>query len=170
MNQEVMELYKREKVNPMAGCLPMFVQIPVFFALYKVLFISIEMRQAPFYGWIHDLSVPDPTSIFNLFGLIPWTPPTFLMLGAWPLVMGITMFVQQKLNPPPADPMQAKVFALMPILFTYMLASFPAGLVIYWTWNNILTIAQQWTMMRLDDQRSQSVKSAKTLKPKKKIK
>ena len=170
MNQEVMELYKREKVNPMAGCLPMFVQIPVFFALYKVLFISIEMRQAPFYGWIHDLSVPDPTSIFNLFGLIPWTPPTFLMLGAWPLVMGITMFVQQKLNPPPADPMQAKVFALMPILFTYMLASFPAGLVIYWTWNNILTIAQQWTMMRLDDQRPQSVKSAKNLKPKKKIK
>lgn len=152
MNQEVMELYKREKVNPMAGCLPMFVQIPVFFALYKVLFVSIEMRHAPFYGWIHDLSVPEPTTIFNLFGLIPWTPPVFLMLGAWPLVMGITMFVQQKLNPPPADPMQAKVFMLMPFLFTYMLASFPAGLVIYWTWNNILTIAQQWTMMRLDNQ------------------
>lgn len=150
MNQEVMELYKREKVNPMAGCLPMFIQIPVFFALYKVLFISIEMRHAPFYGWIHDLSAPDPTTIFNLFGLIPWTPPLFLMLGAWPLIMGVTMFVQQRLNPPPADPMQAKVFMLMPLLFTYMLASFPSGLVIYWTWNNILTIAQQWTMMRLD--------------------
>ncbi|MGI4852232.1 MAG: membrane protein insertase YidC [Janthinobacterium lividum] len=165
MNQEVMQLYKREKVNPMAGCLPMLVQIPVFFALYKVLFVSIEMRHAPFYGWIHDLAAPDPTTIFNLFGLIPWTPPAFLMLGAWPIVMGITMFIQQKLNPPPADPMQAKVFLLMPIMFTYMLAAFPAGLVIYWTWNNILTIAQQWTIMRLAEkekiQEIQQIKSRK---------
>ena len=118
MNQEVMQLYKREEVEPMAGCLPMLVQIPVFFALYKVLFISIEMRHAPFYGWIHDLSAPDPSTIFNLFGFIPWTPPAFLMLGAWPILMGITMFIQQKINPPPAKPMQAKVFLLMPIMFT----------------------------------------------------
>jgi YidC/Oxa1 family membrane protein insertase len=167
MNQEIMELYKREKVNPMAGCLPMFIQIPVFFALYKVLFVSIEMRHAPFYGWIHDLSSPDPTTIFNLFGLLPWSPPSFLMLGAWPLLMGITMFLQQKLNPPPADPVQEKVFMLMPLLFTYMLASFPAGLVIYWTWNNILTIIQQWTMMRLASQDTK-VKVLKPYKYKKK--
>jgi YidC/Oxa1 family membrane protein insertase len=148
MNEKVMELYKQEKVNPMAGCLPMIVQIPVFFALYKVLFVSIEMRHAPFFGWIHDLSAPDPTTIFNLFGLIPWDPPSFLMIGAWPLMMGVTMLLQQKLSPPPADPMQAKMFLLMPIFFTYLLAQFPAGLVIYWTWNNILSIAQQWYIMR----------------------
>ncbi len=149
MNQEMMELYKREKVNPMAGCLPMLIQIPVFFALYKVLFVSIEMRQAPFFGWIQDLSQPDPTSLFNLFGLIPWDPPSFLMIGIWPLIMGLSMYLQQKLNPPPTDPTQAKVFAFMPLIFTFMLAQFPAGLVIYWTWNNVLSIAQQWTIMNL---------------------
>ncbi|MBX9785969.1 MAG: membrane protein insertase YidC [Alphaproteobacteria bacterium] len=148
MNEKVMELYKKEKVNPMAGCLPMIIQIPVFFALYKVLFVSIEMRQAPFYGWIHDLSAPDPTTIFNLFGLIPWDPPSFLMIGAWPIIMGGTMFLQQKLSPPPADPTQAKMFLFMPLLFTYLLAQFPAGLVIYWAWNNILSIAQQWVIMK----------------------
>jgi len=148
MNEKVMELYKREKVNPLAGCLPMIVQIPVFFALYKVLFVSIEMRQAPFYGWIHDLSAPDPTTVFNLFGLIPWDPPSFLMIGAWPLIMGATMFLQQKLSPPPADPAQAKMFLLMPLFFTYLLAQFPAGLVIYWAWNNALSITQQWFIMK----------------------
>jgi len=148
MNEKIMELYKREKVNPMAGCLPMVIQIPVFFALYKVLFVSIEMRQAPFYGWIHDLSAPDPTTVFNLFGLIPWDPPSFLMIGAWPLLMGCTMFLQQKMSPPPADPTQAKMFLFMPIFFTYLLAQFPAGLVIYWTWNNILSIGQQWVIMK----------------------
>jgi YidC/Oxa1 family membrane protein insertase len=156
MNQEVMELYKREKINPMAGCLPMLIQIPVFFALYKVLFVTIEMRQAPFYGWIHDLSAPDPTSLFNLFGLIPWTPPSFLMIGAWPLIMGGTMLLQQKISPPPADPVQARMFMLMPVIFTVMLAQFPAGLVIYWAWNNILTIAQQWTIMRMEKNRKTS--------------
>jgi YidC/Oxa1 family membrane protein insertase len=126
----------------------MVIQIPVFFALYKVLFVSIEMRQAPFYGWIQDLSAPDPTSLFNLFGLIPWTPPEFLLIGVWPLIMGATMWLQQKLNPAPADPTQAKIFMLLPIVFTFMLARFPAGLVIYWAWNNILSIAQQWVIMR----------------------
>ncbi|MBT5458730.1 MAG: membrane protein insertase YidC, partial [Rhodospirillaceae bacterium] len=147
-NEAMMRLYKEEKVNPAAGCLPMLVQIPVFFALYKVLFVSIEMRQAPFYGWIQDLSAPDPTSMFNLFGLIPWGPPEFLLIGAWPLLMGITMFLQQKLNPAPADPMQAKIFMMLPIVFTFMLARFPAGLVIYWAWNNVLSITQQWVIMR----------------------
>ena len=149
LNQEMMELYKREKVNPVSGCLPMLLQIPVFFALYKVIYITIEMRHAPFFGWIHDLSAPDPTTLFNLFGLIAWTPPSYLMLGAWPLIMGLTMWGQQKLNPAPADPAQAKVFMLMPIVFTYILASFPAGLVIYWTWSNLLTIAQQGAIMRI---------------------
>jgi len=148
MNEKIMALYKSEKVNPMAGCLPMIVQIPVFFALYKVLFVSIEMRQAPFYGWIHDLSAPDPTTIFNLFGLIPWDPPSYLMIGAWPLIMGGTMLLQQKMSPPPADPTQAKMFLLMPVFFTYLLAQFPAGLVIYWAWNNTLSIAQQWLIMK----------------------
>jgi YidC/Oxa1 family membrane protein insertase len=147
-NEAMMRLYKEEKVNPAAGCLPMLVQIPVFFALYKVLFVSIEMRQAPFYGWIQDLSAPDPTSIFNLFGLIPWGPPEILLIGAWPLIMGLTMWLQQKLNPAPADPMQAKIFMLLPIVFTFMLARFPAGLVIYWAWNNVLSITQQWVIMR----------------------
>jgi len=153
MNEKVMELYKNEKVNPMAGCLPMLIQIPVFFALYKVLFVSIEMRQAPFYGWIQDLSAPDPTTIFNLFGLIPWDPPSFLMIGAWPLIMGATMFLQQKMSPPPADPTQAKMFLFMPIFFTYLLSQFPAGLVIYWAWNNTLSIAQQWVIMKRSEKK-----------------
>ncbi len=147
LNQEMMSLYKKEKVNPASGCLPMLIQIPVFFSLYKVLFVTIEMRHAPFYGWINDLSARDPTSVFNLFGLIPWTPPDFLMIGLWPLIMGITMWLQQRLNPQPADPMQAKIFAFLPILFTFLLARFPAGLVIYWAWNNLLTIIQQKTIM-----------------------
>ena len=150
MNQALMDLYKKEKVNPMAGCLPMLIQIPVFFALYKVLFVSIEMRHAPFYGWIHDLSAPDPTSVFNLFGLLPYGVPGFLQIGAWPLIMGATMFIQQRLNPAPQDPIQEKMFMLMPVIFTIMLANFPAGLVIYWAWNNLLTIAQQWTIMRME--------------------
>ena len=145
--QEMMALYKRVGANPLAGCLPIVIQIPVFFALYKVLFVTIEMRHAPFFGWIHDLSAPDPTSFANLFGLLPFTPPAFLMIGAWPLIMGLTMFLQQKLNPQPVDPVQARMFMLLPIIFTYMLAAFPAGLVIYWAWNNLLSIAQQWAIM-----------------------
>jgi YidC/Oxa1 family membrane protein insertase len=145
--QEMMEMYKRVGANPVAGCLPIIIQIPVFFALYKVLFVTIEMRHAPFFGWIHDLSAPDPTTIVNLFGLIPYTPPHFLMIGAWPLIMGVTMFLQQKLNPQPVDPVQARMFMLLPVVFTYMLAAFPAGLVIYWAWNNLLSIAQQWAIM-----------------------
>ena len=145
--QEMMALYKRVGANPLAGCLPIVIQIPVFFSLYKVLFVTIEMRHAPFFGWIHDLSAPDPTSFANLFGLLPFTPPAILMIGAWPLIMGLTMFLQQKLNPQPVDPMQARMFMLLPIVFTYMLAAFPAGLVIYWAWNNLLSIAQQWTIM-----------------------
>ena len=148
MQKEMMALYKKEKVNPAAGCLPVIVQIPVFFSLYKVLFVTIEMRQAPFFGWIQDLSAPDPTSIFNLFGLIPWTPPDFLTIGVWALLMGLTMWLQQKLNPQPPDPTQAKIMMMLPIVFTFILARFPAGLVIYWCWNNILSIAQQWIIMR----------------------
>jgi len=148
LNQEMMALYKREKANPASGCLPILIQIPVFFALYKVLFVTIEMRHAPFFGWIQDLSAPDPTTIFNLFGLISWTPPDFLMIGVWPLIMGISMFLQQKLNPQPADPLQAKIFLFMPIMFTFLLARFPAGLVVYWAWNNTLSILQQWIIMR----------------------
>ena len=151
MNMEMMALYKREKVNPAAGCLPILVQIPVFFALYKVLFVSIEMRQAPFFGWIKDLSALDPTSIFNLFGLLPYSTdflPDFLNLGIWPLLMGATMVLQQRLNPKPPDPVQAQIFAWMPVVFTFLLATFPAGLVIYWTWNNLLSIAQQWISTR----------------------
>ena len=145
--QEMMALYKRVGANPLAGCLPIVIQIPVFFSLYKVLFVTIEMRHAPFFGWIHDLSAPDPTSFANLFGLLPFAPPHILMIGAWPLIMGLTMFLQQKLNPQPVDPVQARMFMLLPIVFTYMLAAFPAGLVIYWAWNNLLSIAQQWTIM-----------------------
>lgn len=148
LNQEMMALYKREKANPVSGCLPIVVQIPVFFALYKVLFVTIEMRHAPFYGWINDLSAPDPTSIFNLFGLIPYTPPDFLMIGVLPLIMGVTMYLQQKLNPAPPDPTQAKIMNMLPIVFTFLLAHFPAGLVLYWAWNNTLSIAQQWIIMR----------------------
>ena len=154
MQQELMAMYKREKVNPVSGCLPIMLQIPVFFALYKTLFISIEMRQSPFFGWISDLSERDPTNIFDLFGLIPWDLPTFLAvpsivaIGAWPLLMGGSMFLQQKLNPTPADPIQARMFMLMPLMFMFFLANFPVGLVIYWTWNNILSIAQQYVIMR----------------------
>lgn len=146
--QALMELYKKEKINPLAGCLPILIQIPVFFSLYKVLFVTIEMRHAPFFGWIQDLSAPDPTSLFNLFGLIPWDPPQLLMLGVWPLIMGITMFIQMKMNPAPPDPTQQMIFTWMPIVFTFMLASFPAGLVIYWAWNNTLSVAQQYVIMR----------------------
>jgi YidC/Oxa1 family membrane protein insertase len=151
--QAMMELYKKEAVNPASGCLPILVQIPVFFSLYKVLFVTIEMRHAPFFGWIKDLSAPDPTSVFNLFGLLPFDPATvpvvghFLMLGAWPLIMGVTMWVQMKLNPAPPDPVQQKVFAWMPVFFTFLLAGFPAGLVIYWAWNNLLSVIQQSVIM-----------------------
>ena len=148
MNQEMMSLYKREKVNPASGCLPMLVQIPVFFALYKVMFVTIEMRHQPFFGWIHDLSAPDPMYIFTLFGAIPWDPPQFLMIGIWPIFMGASMYVQQLLNPQPADPVQAKIFLFMPLFFTFLLGSFPAGLVIYWTWNNLLSVTQQWVIMK----------------------
>jgi len=144
----LMELYKTEKINPVAGCWPMLVQVPVFFALYKVLFVTIEMRQAPFFGWVQDLAAPDPTSIFNLFGLIPWDPPLFMMVGVWPLIMGFTMFIQMKLNPAPTDPMQQMIFTWMPVVFTFMLATFPAGLVIYWAWNNTLSVLQQYVIMR----------------------
>ena len=148
LQQEMMALYKKEKVNPMSGCLPILVQIPVFFALYKVLFVTIEMRQMPFYGWIQDLSERDPTSIFNLFGLLPYDVPSFLVIGAWPVAMGLSMFVQQKLNPAPPDPIQAKIFMFFPLFLTVILAPFPAGLVIYWTVNNILTMAQQVFIMK----------------------
>ena len=146
--QALMELYKKEKINPVAGCWPVLIQIPVFFALYKVLFVTIEMRHAPFFGWIHDLAAPDPTNLFNLFGLIPFTPPSMLHLGIWPIIMGITMWLQMKMNPAPADPVQQQVFAWMPVIFTFMLGSFPAGLVIYWAWNNSLSVAQQYVIMR----------------------
>ncbi|GAC1328430.1 MAG: membrane protein insertase YidC [Beijerinckiaceae bacterium] len=152
--QELMALYKREKINPVAGCLPVIIQIPVFFSLYKVLFVTIEMRQAPFFGWIRDLSQPDPTNIFTLFGLVPYDPTHlplighFLWLGIWPLLMGVSMFIQMKMNPEPADPVQKQMFAWMPVIFTFMLGSFPAGLVIYWTWNNLLSVAQQGFIMR----------------------
>jgi YidC/Oxa1 family membrane protein insertase len=151
--QAMMELYKKEKVNPASGCLPILVQIPVFFALYKVLFVTIEMRHAPFFGWIKDLSAPDPTSVFNLFGLLPFDPSQvpvvghFLMIGAWPLIMGVTMWVQMKLNPAPPDPVQQKMFDWMPVFFTFLLAGFPAGLVIYWAWNNLLSVIQQSVIM-----------------------
>lgn len=148
MNQEVMQLYKREKANPAAGCLPILPQIPVFFALYKVVFVTIELRHAPFYGWIKDLSAADPLTPLNLFGLINWTPPEIIAIGVWPIIMGATMYIQQKLNPPPPDPMQAKIFMFLPIMFTFMLARFPAGLVIYWAWNNALSVLQQYVIMR----------------------
>ncbi|MDC0349380.1 membrane protein insertase YidC, partial [Alphaproteobacteria bacterium] len=138
----------QHKVNPVSGCLPMVLQIPVLFAIYKVLLISIEMRHAPLFGWIHDMSSPDPTTIFNLFGLIPWMPPSILMIGALPIMMGFTMFLQQKLSPQPMDEMQSKMFLIMPFIFTYMLAQFPAGVVFYWTLTNILAIAQQWALSR----------------------
>ena len=146
LQQEMMALYRKEKINPAAGCLPVLIQIPFFFAIYKMLFISLEMRHQPFFGWIQDLSAADPTSIFNLFGLIPWNPPSFMIIGIWPILMGASMWVQQKLNPAPTDPIQAKIFAFFPLFLTIILASFPSGLVVYWTINNILTIAQQWVI------------------------
>jgi len=152
LNQEMMALYKKEKANPAAGCLPILVQIPIFFALYKVLLVTIEMRHAPFFGWIHDLSAKDPASIWSLFGMIDWNYleyiPAPLDIGVWPIIMGFTMWLQQRLNPQPTDPIQAKVFMYLPFIFTFLLASFSAGLVIYWAWNNALSIAQQWVIMR----------------------
>ena len=151
LQKRTMGLYKEEKINPASGCLPMLVQIPVFFSLYKVILITIEMRHAPFFGWIRDLSAVDPTNIFNLFGLIPIDPgqlSPFLHMGVWPLIMGGTMFLQQRMNPAPPDPVQARIFQFMPIIFTFMMASFPAGLVIYWSWNNALSVGQQWLIQR----------------------
>ena len=148
LQQEMMALYKREKVNPMSGCLPILPMIFVFFALYKVLFVTLDGRHEPFYGWIKDLSERDPTSVFNLFGLIPWDPPSFLLIGAWPIAMGISMFIQQKLNPTPPDPIQAKIFMFFPLFLTVILAPFPSGLVIYWTVNNCLQMLQQYLVMR----------------------
>jgi YidC/Oxa1 family membrane protein insertase len=172
LQQQMMELYKREKANPVSGCLPILLTIPVFFSLYKVLFVTIEMRHAPFYGWIHDLSAPDPTSMLNLFGLIPYNPHTilpaflsFLSIGAWPILYGITQWMQTKLNPPPPDPVQAKMFAFMPLIFTFMFATFPAGLVIYYAWNNLLSVAQQWYIMRRE---GVDVRFFENIKPKKK--
>jgi YidC/Oxa1 family membrane protein insertase len=144
----MMQLYKDEKINPIAGCWPVLIQIPVFFALYKVLYITIEMRHAPFFGWIQDLAAPDPTSLFNLFGLLPFAAPAFLHVGVWPLIMGVTMFMQMRMNPTPPDPTQAMIFTWMPIVFTFMMAGFPAGLVIYWAWNNALSILQQGIIMK----------------------
>ena len=172
--QAMMELYKKEKINPLAGCLPIVIQIPVFFALYKTLFVTIEMRHAPFFGWIHDLSAPDPTNIFNLFGLIPFDPTvvpvigSFLHLGIWPLIMGITMWVQMKLNPTPPDPTQQMIFNWMPVIFTFMLSSFSAGLVIYWAWNNTLSVIQQSTIMRKNGAKIELFDNIKRLFAKKK--
>lgn len=149
LNKAVMELYKNEKVNPMSGCLPILIQMPIFFALYKVLFVTIEMRHAPFFGWIKDLSAPDPTNVLNLFGLIPYTPPSLLpAIGVWPILMGITMYLQQKMSPPPSDPTQATVMKLLPFIFVFLFATFPAGMVIYWAWSNTLSILQQWVITR----------------------
>ncbi len=161
LSQEMMALYKKTGANPMSGCLPIVIQIPVFFALYKVLFVTIEMRHAPFYGWIRDLSAPDPTSLFNLFGLVPWTPPELLHIGAWPVIMGLTMLLQQKMSPQPPDPIQARIFLALPVVFTVMLAAFPAGLVIYWAWNNILSILQQWVLMKQMGHQRGGMKPAK---------
>jgi YidC/Oxa1 family membrane protein insertase len=148
LQQEIYALYQKENVNPMAGCLPILIQIPIFFSLYKVLFMSIEMRHAPFWGWIEDMSAMDPTSLVELFGLLPWDAPSFLHIGAWPCIMGITLLIQQKLNPPPQDPIQAKMLMFMPVMITFVLAKFPAGLVIYWSWSNILSMIQQVILMR----------------------
>ena len=165
--QAMMELYKKEKINPLAGCWPVLIQIPVFFALYKVLFVTIEMRHAPFFGWIKDLAAPDPTSIFNLFGLLPFAVPEFLQIGVWPILMGITMFVQMKMNPEPPDPVQKAVFTWMPLFFTFLLASFPAGLVIYWTWNNFLSVIQQGYIMKKHGTKIELWDNIKGLFPKK---
>ena len=162
VQSEMMALYRSEKVNPASGCLPILIQIPVFFSLYKALFVTIEMRHQPFFGWIHDLSAPDPTNLFNLFGLLPFDPVQFshfLHLPAWALIMGVTMVVQQRLNPAPPDPIQAKIFAYMPIIFTFMLAGMPAGLIIYWAWNNTLSVAQQYYIMRHDRAAARAAKA-----------
>jgi YidC/Oxa1 family membrane protein insertase len=148
LQQATMQLYKEEKINPIAGCWPIAFQIPIFFSLYKVIYITIEMRHAPFFGWIKDLSSPDPTSIVNLFGLLPFAAPTILHLGVWPLIMGVTMFLQMRMNPTPPDPTQAMLFNWMPLVFMFMLSSFPAGLVIYWAWNNTLSVIQQSIIMK----------------------
>ena len=153
LQQEMMALYKQEGANPLAGCLPIIVQIPVFFALYKVFYVTIEMRHAPFFGWIKDMSAPDPTSILNLFGLLPFDAPTagiltIFSIGIWPILMGISMYGQQLLNPQPTDPTQAQIMRFLPLIFTFILGGFAAGLVIYWTWNNLLSVAQQWIIMR----------------------
>jgi YidC/Oxa1 family membrane protein insertase len=148
LQQAQMDLYRDAKVNPIAGCMPVLLQLPVFFALYKVLFITLDMRHAPFFGWIKDLSAPDPTSLFNLFGLLPYHVPEFLHIGVWPLLMGITMWLQMQLNPQQADPVQQQIFSWMPVMFTFMLAAFPAGLVIYWAWSNTLSLAQQSYIMK----------------------
>lgn len=148
LQQAIFDLYKKEEVNPMAGCLPLLIQIPIFFALYKTLYVTLEMRHAPFWGWIADMSAPDPTSVFNVFGLVSWSPPLFLMIGAWPVIMGMTLFLQQRLNPPMQDPIQAKIFAFMPFMMVFLMAHFPAGLVIYWSWSNLLSIVQQYVLMR----------------------
>ncbi len=172
--QALMELYKKEKINPLAGCLPIAIQIPVFFSLYKVLFVTIEMRHAPFFGWIHDLSAPDPTNIFNLFGLIPLDPTSipmvghFLHVGAWGVIMGATMWAQMKLNPAPPDPTQKMIFDWMPLIFTFMLASFPAGLVIYWAWNNSLSVIQQSVIMRKHGIKVELIDNIKSMFVKKK--
>ena len=173
--QELMALYKKEKINPLAGCLPILVQIPVFFALYKVLFVTIEMRHAPFFGWIKDLAAPDPTNLFSLFGLLPEPSVylgvaigSFLHLGIWPLIMGVTMWAQMKLNPAPPDPTQKMIFDWMPVIFTFMLASFPAGLVIYWAWNNSLSVAQQSIIMRKHGAKIELIDNIKAMFEKKK--
>jgi len=169
LQQAMMQLYKEEKINPLAGCWPILIQIPVFFALYKVIYITIEMRHAPFFGWIRDLSAPDPTTIVNLFGLLPFDGPAFLHLGVWPIIMGITMFVQMRMNPTPPDPTQAMLFTWMPVVFTFMLASFPAGLVIYWAWNNTLSVLQQSIIMKRQGVKIElldNLKSLFTKKPK----
>ncbi|PDT86408.1 membrane protein insertase YidC [Sinorhizobium sp. BJ1] len=163
LQQAMMQLYKDEKINPLAGCWPIVIQIPVFFALYKVIYVTIEMRHAPFFGWIRDLSAPDPTTIVNLFGLLPFDGPAFLHLGVWPIVMGITMFLQMRMNPTPPDPTQAMLFTWMPLVFTFMLASFPAGLVIYWAWNNTLSIAQQSIIMKRQGVRIELFDNLKSL-------
>jgi YidC/Oxa1 family membrane protein insertase len=161
LTQETMALYKKAGANPIAGCAPLLVQIPVFFSLYKVLYVTIEMWHAPFYGWIHDLSSPDPTTIFNLFGLIPWTPPAFLpVLGVWPLIYCATMYIQQMMQPPPPDPVQARMMKAMPFVFTLMMGNFPAGLLIYWSWNNTLSVLQQWLITRRLDSLSARVPQA----------
>ncbi|RCL02000.1 MAG: YidC/Oxa1 family membrane protein insertase [Candidatus Tokpelaia sp. JSC189] len=160
--QAIMELYRKEKINPLAGCWPLIIQFPIFFALYKVLYITIEMRHAPFFGWIQDLAAPDPTSLFNLFGLLPHNVPHFLMIGFWPIIMGITMFLQMRMNPTPPDPTQAMIFNWMPLIFTWMLATFPAGLVIYWAWNNTLSIIQQAVIMKRQGARIELFDNLKT--------